>query len=244
MTYPGGKAGDGVYQAIINQLPPHDRYIEGFVGAGVILRLKRPAVVSIAIDVDVHVTYALDWACVPNLAVITTPFLVWLEQNWRTLGPRDLMYLDPPYLFSTRKSRERVYLYEMGDDKEHRRLLRHVRVLRCMVAISGYPSKLYDELLPGWRCVSYPGRTRAGWGVVENLWMNYPEPVELHDYSYLGSGYRERERIKKKKLRWLRMLAAMPLLERRCLAAAIAEYGGSAASGTIDGPGGVDVEKG
>lgn len=34
MTYKGGKAGAGVYQQIINQIPPHDVYIEPFLGGG------------------------------------------------------------------------------------------------------------------------------------------------------------------------------------------------------------------
>lgn len=33
-NYLGGKNGSGVYQAIINLLPPHDTYIEGFLGTG------------------------------------------------------------------------------------------------------------------------------------------------------------------------------------------------------------------
>ena len=42
MTYFGGKAQDGVYQAIINQIPAHDRYIELFLGGGAIMLKKKP----------------------------------------------------------------------------------------------------------------------------------------------------------------------------------------------------------
>ncbi len=53
ITYPGGKAGSGVYQKIINQIPPHNVYIEPFLGGGAILRFKRPApTASIGIDAD------------------------------------------------------------------------------------------------------------------------------------------------------------------------------------------------
>ncbi|MCZ4283118.1 hypothetical protein O4H49_20200 [Kiloniella laminariae] len=31
MSYPGGKGGAGVYQKIINIMPPHKTYIEGFL---------------------------------------------------------------------------------------------------------------------------------------------------------------------------------------------------------------------
>lgn len=43
MTYPGGKAAAGVYQRIINLMPPHSLYIEPFLGGGAIMKLKKPA---------------------------------------------------------------------------------------------------------------------------------------------------------------------------------------------------------
>lgn len=52
MTYPGGKNGSGVYQAIINLMPPHRVYIEPFLGGGAIMRLKRPAIANIGVDSD------------------------------------------------------------------------------------------------------------------------------------------------------------------------------------------------
>jgi hypothetical protein len=59
VTYPGGKGGAGVYQAIINLMPPHRVYVEPFLGGGSILKLKRPAIASIGVDSDEHV--ANDW---------------------------------------------------------------------------------------------------------------------------------------------------------------------------------------
>ena len=50
MSYPGGKA--SVYQHIINQMPPHDTYIEPFLGGGAVLLNKRPARLNIGLDLD------------------------------------------------------------------------------------------------------------------------------------------------------------------------------------------------
>lgn len=50
--YPGGKNGAGVYQRIINLMPPHEVYIEPFLGSGAVLAHKRPALVNIGIDLD------------------------------------------------------------------------------------------------------------------------------------------------------------------------------------------------
>ena len=55
----------------------------------------------------------------------------------------------------------------------------------------------------------------------ESLWMNFPEPTELHDYSFLGDDFRARERIKKKIKRWQEKLAKMDRLERLALMDAI-----------------------
>jgi len=52
MRYPGGKGGAGVYQTIINNIPPHDTYIETHLGGGNILERKRPAARSVGIDLD------------------------------------------------------------------------------------------------------------------------------------------------------------------------------------------------
>lgn len=66
-----------------------------------------------------------------------------------------LIYLDPPYVFSTR-SQKRVgndlyhgYRHEMTD-ADHAALLERVNAARAMVVISGYPSALYDHALAGW----------------------------------------------------------------------------------------------
>lgn len=70
-------------------------------------------------------------------------------------NPEALIYADPPYLFETRrdklnrKTRGR-YAHEMTDD-DHRELAAVLRSARGMVAISGYPSPLYEELYGDWQ---------------------------------------------------------------------------------------------
>lgn len=55
----------------------------------------------------------------------------------------------------------------------------------------------------------------------EWVWFNYPVPTALHDYSFLGADFRERERIKRKKLRWTNRLRRLDLMERRALLSVI-----------------------
>jgi D12 class N6 adenine-specific DNA methyltransferase len=55
MAYFGGKAGSGVFQTLINLMPPHEVYIEPFLGGGAVMRMKRPARLNIGIDLNAAV---------------------------------------------------------------------------------------------------------------------------------------------------------------------------------------------
>lgn len=200
MRYDGGKGAMGVAQWIINQIPPHRLYIEPFLGGGAVLRLKKPACSSIVIERDgdcLAEWSRVGWPQLPDLRVIPGDAISWLEKI--KLTGDEFIYCDPPYLFSTR-SGGAVYKHELSD-AEHRRLLSILKRLRCSIAISGYWSPLYARLLADWRTSQFKTSKRNHARSEEWLWMNYPEPVALHDYRYLGKNFRERERIKRKKNR-------------------------------------------
>lgn len=222
MTYPGGKNGSGVFQRIINEMPPHRIYIETFLGGGAIMRLKKPAISSIGIDADGDVI--THWRSLrnapPNLTLLHADALDWLAST--EFSSDTLIYCDPPYLMSTRSSHRRIYRCEMTE-KDHQRLLKIIKGLPCMVLISGYWSKMYAQALHDWRTATFTTRTRGGKVATEWLWMNYPEPLELAEYTFLGVNFRERERIQRKTLRWKNRLLTMAPLERRAIMAAISE---------------------
>jgi len=110
------------------------------------------------------------------------------------------------------------------DDEGHERLLKTILDIPAMVMISGYYSEMYMDLLPGWRTATFQAMTRAGTMATEWVWMNFPPSLELHDYRYLGRNFRERERIKRKKLRWIARLQRMTSLERHAIMMAIGEF--------------------
>jgi len=161
---------------------------------------------------------------VPEFLFLRRDGLVFLRDmaHWLTSNNRMLVYCDPPYLMSTRSSQRRMYRYELSPEG-HEELLRVLVHLPASVMVSGYPSEMYDHALSTWRVVRYRSMTRGGRMADECLWCNFPEPDDLHDYRYLGSGYRERERIKRKQKRWVKSLTAMPVLERQALEAAMDE---------------------
>ncbi len=311
MSYPGGKSGAGVYQKIINLMPPHDTYIEPFLGGAAIMRLKRPARLNIGLDLDAQALGAARCSISTSngSAGNTTKhdgcrydFIradgIRYMQTYRFTG-NELVYCDPPYMHETR-TRSDLYRFEMTDD-QHRALLNTLLILPCMVMLSGYWTALYAEHLKDWNHIQFEAMTRGGRTATEWLWFNFPSPQStrtvtschsslpasppvmtsealadigtarhgsrwksplareigvtretmsrwasgrfpipqdkalalrglqqspsrlLHDDQYVGENYRERERIKRKKQRWVKRLQAMPPLERQALLAAIAE---------------------
>lgn len=220
MSYPGGKNGAGVYQQIINHIPPHKLYIEPFLGGGAIMRLKRPAEASIAIDIDYAVMQTFDRGATPNLTMLIADALKWMQG--RSFPSDTFIYLDPPYLFETRSTRRKIYAHELTD-KQHMTLLSIIKSIHCMVMISGYPNDLYSDALSRWWTHDFMTSNRGGGHVTERLWMNYPPPTRLHDYRYLGSTFREREKINRQKARWVMRLSKMNPARRRAVLEAILE---------------------
>jgi len=242
MEYPGSKAGMGVWQRIINEIPPHSVYVEAFCGSGVVFRQKRLAPRSILVDREpgalaltceaAGIALAGDegpWRssiAVEREGIYGTVQLVkgdavaWLRAA--ELPPDAVVYCDPPYLLETRGGR-RYYRHEMTF-RHHCRLLRCLLGLSCRVLLSGYPSSLYASMLDDWRSIAYRVMTRGGIRQ-EVLWSNYPEPVELHDYRFLGQNFREREKVRRQQATWQRRLATMPRLRRLAL---LSVLGGSA----------------
>jgi DNA adenine methylase len=89
-------------------------------------------------------------------------------------SPDVLMYLDPPYVRSTRKS-GRLYKHEM-DDSIHIEMLELIAKSRAKIILSGYPSQLYDDHLPGWITDTTTTHTTSAETVTEKIWMNYDRP--------------------------------------------------------------------
>jgi site-specific DNA-adenine methylase len=223
MSYPGGKSGAGVYQTIINQVPPHEVYIEPFLGSGAILRKKAAALCSIGVDSDREVINSFLRDPVSGLTVFCDDALHFLS-SYPWIG-KEFVYCDPPYLMETRSSKKRIYRHEFSNPAQHLELLTILKAIPAAVMISGYPSNLYFSELSHWRSISYRSITRSSRTAIEYLWMNYPEPQVLHDYRYIGVNFRERERIKRRQYRWKSRLEKMNRFERAALLMAIKDLG-------------------
>lgn len=91
--------------------------------------------------------------------------------------PRCCLYVDPPYLSTTRTSGGGGYLVEMKDEAEHIELLEALLECRATVLLSAYASDLYTEMLGDWDRVEIPTHTGQGGtnsARTEVVWSNRP----------------------------------------------------------------------
>lgn len=82
-----------------------------------------------------------------------------------------LIYVDPPYLLSTR--RQRYYNVEMTDEEEHEKLIEVLKKHSGPVLLSGYDSDLYNELLRGWDRKEISSQAEQGKARTEVIWTNF-----------------------------------------------------------------------
>lgn len=95
------------------------------------------------------------------------------------------LYVDPPYLGSTRAN-DRSYRNELMTDDEHRDLAAALQSCKASVVLSGYASDLYDtELYPDWHRQAFvtgtgQGPDGSGWSNrTEVLWSNRAPQFDL-----------------------------------------------------------------
>jgi DNA adenine methylase len=220
--YPGSKAASGVCEKIIGQMPPHHCYIELFAGHAAVWRMKKPAAQSILIDLapstcstlEAYIAASNDTRsccrCLDARSALTSLAVM--------QDPLTLLYVDPPYLIELRT--RLLYECEFETPALHSQLITSLLTLPCMVMLSGYWSSLYAQMLQSWRVMHFPAMTRGGLRE-EYLWMNFPEPATLHDSRFAGQNFRERERIKRKRQRWVSRFTSMPAGERQVIAEAL-----------------------
>jgi DNA adenine methylase len=101
--------------------------------------------------------------------------------------PDVLLYVDPPYLGSTRAN-DRSYRHELMADDDHRELAAALRACNAGVVLSGYASDLYDlELYPDWHRTTFTsgtGQGSDGWSNrTEVLWSNRRPAPNLFDHA-------------------------------------------------------------
>ena len=87
------------------------------------------------------------------------------------------MYIDPPYLLSTRTGKQ--YKHEMSD-ADHEDLLKLLLHSKAKIMISGYESDLYNEYLSKWEKKEFSSCAEHGKPRLETVWMNYKADLQMN----------------------------------------------------------------
>lgn len=224
-SYPGGKSGAGIFQRLINLIPPHRILISAFAGHCGIVRNIRPAEHTIVIDKDPDVCqWWNDWCRSPKgraLEVRNECSITYLMMLACKKPSDTFIFADPPYVLSKR-AHGKQYAHEMTDEQHALLVAVLARIPESAgIMICGYKSKIYRRL-KHWRSIEHEVPTRGGLQT-ERIWMNYPEPAMLHDLRYVGDDRRERERIRRRQVNWRKQLEAMSPLERAAMLSALNE---------------------
>ncbi len=231
--YFGGAGGDGTFQALINQIPPHETFISLFAGKCAVRYHMKPANANYMFDLDEEIIrFWRTWRkSKPGIlhfdAQRKNAFDV-LDEPWLTTATwlnNTFIFIDAPFPPSTRKAPQRErYKYEMTDD-DHARLAKvlHKDYRECMVMIRSYENPIYDKHLKGWHKVKYMNNTHGG-PVEECAYINYPPPEELHDFSFVGENAEDRRRIKRKISRHVAALRKLPSKERNAIMHQLNQY--------------------
>jgi len=190
MPYFGGK--QTIASALVSLFPPHEHYVEPFAGGLSVLLAKAPSKMETVNDLDGDLMTF--WRVLRDQpedlirACALTP-----HSRTEFLEARDaleviteygrhrnaLLYVDPPYLGSTRSSRS--YAHEMPHEDQHRDLAAALHECKASVVLSGYASALYDDLFADWPVrVELAAATGNGKGYsqrTEVVWANRPLAV-------------------------------------------------------------------
>jgi DNA adenine methylase len=218
----GSKGNSGLKQRIISLMPPHQVYLEPFLGRGIILNTKLPADLNIGADVDPAAPGLTMGSVHPGTILILADAISLITSLAPLMSPAWQLYIDPPYLASTLANPNRTYyVHNFATEQQHEQLLSLLLTLPAHIIISSYDNPLYRSLLTSWSHTSITTVTRGGRRRQEFLWFNYPPPTTFHDTRFLGDNYRERERIKRKRARWLNRLQQMHPIDRAALLSAI-----------------------
>lgn len=215
LNYTGHKKIYGVYHKIINEIPPCKNYFELFAGSASIAKLlfKNADKTNIFLnDIDKAVTVNLK-DCIPGATVTNKNIFDILQLKNSTMYDTDsFLFLDPPYLHSTRNN-NKLYAHEMTET-DHLQLLSAVQLLKCNVMIIHPKCEMYDTVLNNWRSIQIKIRYNKKTSL-ECLYMNYPKPDALQLTDFLGGDCWERQGIKRKAERFLARLNKLPSQERQ-----------------------------
>ena len=215
-NYTGQKKINGVYQAIINEIPICSDFYEVFCGSAQLSKI----LLSICPEINFHIN-DIDPAIIDRYGFTSAKctnqhFLDFLLSIDIKDYNSSVFFLDPPYHHSTRVGNEKIYKFEMSD-QDHIALFSYISSLPLKFILIHPKNCIYDNLLTlGWRYkeikIRYNKKTS-----IERIYCNYEVPERLLTYRFLGDNFTQRQRILRKCNRFSQKLLLLPVLERNAV---------------------------
>ena len=233
--YPGAKQGAGVIPFMANNTPFHHRYFELFAGSASYYHSKRPAAISFLNDLNSAVVRTLQHFEKNENYGLTGTYVSWgdavdyLLKNKTDFTRFDFINLDPPYPADDRRSAAIIYKCEMLEDTQHMRLLKALKGIDANIMLHTGTNTLYHDYLIGCDGEPSPYTEPGQWRYkdfhtmghreprIERIYMNYPEPRYLHEYTWLGDDYITRQNKKRKRQRLERELKTIDEYDRHMM---------------------------
>lgn len=214
--YPGQKKINGVFQAIINEIPKCTDFYEVFCGSAQLSKI----IMSICPDIKIHLndldSAVIDKYSFPSAVCTNLHSLELLSVIEKNDYEGSIMFIDPPYQHCSRIGNEKLYTFEMSD-QDHIDFFNYVSSSKIKMIIIHPKNCIYDKLINlGWRYkeikIRYHNKTS-----IERIYCNYAVPVELMTYKYIGINFTDRQRIKRKCERFSKKLQLLPVIEREAI---------------------------
>lgn len=213
--YPGQKNIPGVIHKIVNNIPAHLHYYELFAGSGAIgnfLASMAPTVNYNFNDIDPGVTDIYNYTAGSSVTNYDALDLLQLLKAIPA-GKEYFLFIDPPYLHSTRPGNTAIYNYEVPEP-DIIKLLLAVQDLHCNVMIIHPECELFNTYLKHFRKVQLKIRYNRKTSH-EALYMNYNSDIKLQNSSLVGIDCWDRQRIKRKAKRTVQKLLSLPAMEQQ-----------------------------
>lgn len=209
-NYVGNKNVPGVIEFLVNRIPKSERYFSLFMGgAGLENSVYTGDITFYCSEKDTSL-----WDNRGENLVLFENYQELIEHFNFTAD--DFIFADPPYMFSTRRSRNKYYKHEFYD-QDHIEFLNYMRSIKAKVLITHPKNELYTENLTGFSIEEFTYMTRSGM-FNDAIYYNYDySSIELINYNGLGANFTERQAIKRQRINIVNKFKNLSLHKRMAL---------------------------
>lgn len=203
---------NGVWQRTINEIPPQDTLMIPCLGHSRVLQNIRQTGLTYGVDTDCAIIN--QWQNTKldrTIKFVQADAVDFLSEFPWDKSKRYVVLIDPPHHYEWQGEKG----YATFDHREFAQLITALKSVYPNISfiLYHYNQDWYDNQLPGWRKVTF---RLKHWE--HTLYCSDSiEDGKLHDYSFVGDNWRERDELKKMFPRWRHQFIDMMPQERDML---------------------------